>query len=434
MQVSVETTSGLERRMTVTVPAERVDKEVESRLKSMTRTVRLAGFRPGKVPVKVVTTRFGVQVRKEVIGELTQSSFQEAVTQENLRLAGMPQIEAKDSDPGADMEYIATFEVFGEIKMAPLADIEIDRPVATISDDDVNAMVEKLRKQRADWVVVERPAQDGDRLIIDFEGSIDGEGFQGNKGEQAPIVLGSKSFIPGFEDGLVGAKSGDELTIENLTFPEDYQAKAVAGKPVQFVVKVSEVAEADLPEVNAEFMSAFEVSDGNMDSFLKEIRGSMQSEMDQVLKSLLKDKLFDALYEKNPIDVPAALIENSINDILGQMKEKFGAQGGDLSSLDRSVFEPVARKKAVIALLMSDISNKQALAAQPDDVKQIIEDLAQTYDDPDEVVRWYYADQSRMQTIEAIARENMVIEWVLEQAKVKDITMSFDELMVARKS
>jgi trigger factor len=433
MQVSVEATNGLERRMTVTVPAERVDKEVENRLKSLSRTVRLAGFRPGKVPVKVVATRYGTQVRNEVIGELTQSSFQEAVSQENLRLAGMPQIEPKSTDAGVDLEYIATFEVFGDIELAPLSDTEIEKPVASISDDDVTAMVDKLRRQRAGWLAVERPAQEGDRLTIDFEGTIEGEAFDGNKAEQAPIVIGSNSFIPGFEDALIGAKPGDEVTID-LTFPENYRATAVAGKPVQFAVKIHEVAEAELPEVDAEFMSSFEVTDGNMDHFLKEIRTSMQGELDQALRDITKAKVLDELFAANPIDVPAAMVESSINDMMAQFQNNMRAQGGQVPDLDRSLFEPAARRKATLGMLLSDIARKQGFTADAGRIKEQVNRLAESYDDPDEVVRWYYADRSRLGTVESVVIEDMVIDWILENAKVTEKTMNFDEVMQSRQA
>jgi len=433
MQVSVEATSGLERRMTVTVPAERIEKEVENRLKSLSRTVRLAGFRPGKVPVKVVATRYGTQVRNEVIGEVTKSSFQEAVTRENLRLAGMPQIEAKVTDPGADMEYIATFEVYDEIELAPLADLEIEKPVATITDDDVTAMVEKLRHQRAKWVAVERPAQEGDRLTIDFEGTIEGQPFEGNKGQNTPVLLGSNTFIPGFEDALVGSKTGEELTLD-LVFPGDYRAAAVAGKPVQFAVKVHEIAEPELPEVDAEFMRSFEVNDGDMDTFLAEIRSSMQGELDQALNGMTKLKVLDQLYAANPVDVPAAMIESNLNDMMAQFASNLGAQGKHFPQMDRSAFEPAARRKATLAMLLSDIARKQAFVADATRVRSRIDRLAESYDDPDEVVRWYYADRSRLEGVESMVVEDMVIDWILENAKVKEKPSSFDEVMQSRQN
>jgi trigger factor len=433
MQVSVEATNGLERRMTVTVPAERVEKEVENRLKSLSRTVRVAGFRPGKVPVKVVATRYGAQVRNEVIGEVTQSSFQEAVTQEKLRLAGMPQIEPKQVAPGNDLEYTATFEVFGDVELAPLADKDIDKPVATISDDDVNAMVEKLRLQRATWSAVERPAQEGDRVTIDFEGTIDGEPFDGNSGQQVPLVLGTNSFIPGFEDGLVGCKPGDETTLD-LKFPEDYRSEAVAGKPVQFKVKVNEVAESELPDVDAEFMSSFEVSGNDKDSFLAEIRNSMESELDQVLKDMTKTRVLNMLYEANPVDVPEAVVQGNIDDMVAQMRNNLGGQAEQLGNIDRSLFESGARRKAALGILLNEIARQQDFRAAPEQVKELVEKLAESYDEPEQVVRWYYSDRSRLANIESLVIEDMVVDWVLENARVNEKNMTFDEVMQARQS
>jgi len=431
MQVSVEATSSLERRMTVTVPAERVDKEVENRLKSLTRTVRIAGFRPGKVPLKVVTTRYGNQVRNEVIGELTQSSFQEAVNQENLRLAGMPKIEHKQVAPGKDLEYTAIFEVFEDIELAPMGETVIEKPIASITDEDVNAMVDKLRQQRAEWVTVERPAQDKDRLTIDFEGTIEGEVFEGNSGTQVPIILGSNSFIPGFEEALIGKKAGEETQI-NLVFPDDYRSTAVAGKPVCFTVKVHEVAEADLPEIDAEFMSTFEVSDGNMDSFISEIRGSMETELAQVLQDMTKTRVLDVLYDNNTIDVPSTMIESAIDDMKTQMRNSFGAQAAQVDGLERELFEPGARRKAALGMLMNEISRQQGFRAAPDEVKKLVDKLASSYDESEEVVRWYYSDRSRLANIESLVVEEMVVNWVLDNAKVSEKAMSFDEVMQKR--
>jgi len=417
--------------MTVTVPAEQVEKEVENRLKALSRTVRIAGFRPGKVPVKVVATRYGAQVRNEVIGEVTQSSFREAVTQENLRLAGMPQIEPKEIAPGSDLEYTATFEVFGDVELAPLNDKELEKPVATISDADVTAMVEKLRQQRANWVVVDRPAQDGDKLNIDFEGTINGDAFDGNTGQQVLLVLGSNSFIPGFEDGLIGARAGDEITLD-LQFPADYRSEAVAGKPVHFKVKVNEVAEPELPEVDAEFMSSFEVSSGDIDGFMAEIRGSMESELEQVLKDMTKKRVLDMLYEANPIDVPDAVVQSSIDDMMAQMRSNLGDQGQRVNELDRELFLPTARRKAALGILLNEIARQQGFRAAPERVKQVVENLAESYDQPEQVVRWYYSDRSRLSNIESLVVEEMVVDWVIDNARVNEKNMTFDEVMQAR--
>lgn len=431
MQVSVEATNGLERRMTVTIPAEQVEKEVENRLKALSRTVKVAGFRPGKVPVKVVATRYGAQVRNEVIGEVTQSSFREAVTQENLRLAGMPQIEPKEISPGGDLEYTATFEVFGDIELVALDDKEIEKPVATITDDDVNAMVQKLRQQRATWAVVERPAQEGDKLNIDFEGTIDGDAFDGNSGQQVALVLGSNSFIPGFEDGLVGCNAGDETTLD-LKFPDDYRSEAVAGKQVQFKVKVNEVAEPELPEVDAEFMGSFEVTSNDMDGFLAEIRGSMESELEQVLKDMTKNRVLDMLYESNPIEVPEAVVQSNIDDMMAQMRNSLGGQAERVNELDRGLFAPAARRKAALGILLSEIARQQGFRAAPERVKEVVENLAESYDQPEQVVRWYYSDRSRLNNIESVVVEEMIVDWVVENASVKEKNMTFDEVMQAR--
>lgn len=433
MQVSVEATNGLERRMTVTIPAEQVEKEVENRLKALSRTVRIAGFRPGKVPVKVVATRYGAQVRNEVIGEVTQTSFREAVTQENLRLAGMPQIEPKEISPGSDLEYTAIFEVFGDVELTPLDDKEIEKPVATITDEDVTTMVDKLRQQRANWVAVERPAQEGDRVNIDFEGTIDGEAFDGNSGQQVALVLGSSSFIPGFEDGLIGCKAGDETTLD-LQFPDDYQSEAVAGKPVNFKVKVNEVAEAELPEVDAEFMSSFEVSSGDMDGFLAEIRSSMEAELEQVLKDMTKKRVLDMLYETNSVDVPEAVVQSSIDDMMAQMRSNLGDQGGRVNELDRTLFAPSARRKAALGILLNEIARQQGFRAAPERVKQVVENLAESYDQPEQVVRWYYSDRSRLSNIESLVVEEMVVDWVIDNVKVNEKNMTFDEVMQARQA
>ncbi len=431
MQVSVEAVSGLERRMTVTLPAERVDKEVENRLKSLSRTVRIAGFRPGKVPIKVVATRYGSQVRNEVVGELTQSSFREAVNQEQLRLAGMPRIEPKQISAGSDLEYTAIFEVFGEIELAPIGDAVIEKPVATVSDDDVTAMIDKLRQQRATWKAVERPAQEGDRLMINFEGKIEGEPFDGNAGDNVAIVLGSNSFIAGFEEALVGLNASDETQID-LVFPDDYRATELAGKPVTFAVKVNEVGEAELPEVNAEFMQSFEVTGDDIETFSSEIRNSMETELAQVIRDMTKSNVMDVLFEKNAIDVPSAVVDSSIDELKNQMRANMGDQGNQVDALDHAVFEPSARRKAALGMLVSEIAKQQDFKASPEQVKAMIDKQAESYDEPDEIIRWYYSEPSRLANIESLVVEEMIVDWILDNAKVAEKAMTFDEVMQKR--
>ena len=311
MQVSVETTEGLERRLSVEVPAERIDSEVQQRLKKMAGSVRLDGFRPGKVPMKVVQNRFGEQIRHEVIGEVLQSSFYEAISQEKLRPAGRPEIEPTSMEPGKSLAYTAVFEVYPELTLAGMEQIKIERPVTGIEATDIDRMIETLRKQRTTWKAVERPAQDGDQLVMDFEGTIDGEGFQGNKAEGARLVLGSGRFIPGFEEGMLGAAPGEERTLD-LQFPEDYPAKEVAGKPVQFKVRLTAVEEPRLPEVNEEFAKSFGVADGDLESLREQVRENMQRELDQTIKNTVKNQVMDGLIGANPIEIPKALITEEI--------------------------------------------------------------------------------------------------------------------------
>ena len=307
MQVSVETTSGLGRRMTVQIPAEQIDQKVESKLQQLARSVRLDGFRPGKVPLSVVKKRYESQVRSETAGELIASSYEQALQQQNLRPAGEPDIEQTRNQPGQALEYVVTFEVYPDVEPPEIADISIERPVVEVTGADVDNMLEKLRKQRVTWTKVERPSADGDRLEIDFKGTIDGQSFSGNSASNVPLELGSGSMIPGFEEQLTGSSAGERKTIE-VTFPTDYASKEVAGKTAQFDVSVNAVAEAVLPELDDDFAKTFGVGDGGLDKLREEVRRNMTREMDAAVKSRVKQQVFEALLAKADIDVPAALI------------------------------------------------------------------------------------------------------------------------------
>ncbi len=326
MQVSVETTDGLERRMKVTIPAEEVDKEVEKRLKSLSRTVKMKGFRPGKVPLRVIASQYGPSVRQEVLSELTQNSFREAIAQENLRLASMPHIEPQAVEPGENFEYTAVFEVMESFDVAPVKDIKISRPVAEITEQDVDDMLENLRRQRAQWQDVDRPAQEGDRLIIDYRGTIDGEPFEGNEGQQVPIVLGEGKFIAGFEEQLSGAKAGDDVTVE-VTFPDDYHAKELAGKQARFEVHVHGVAESVLPEMDEDFVRGYDVPSGDLNELRQEVRKSMEDELEQTMREKIKQQVMDGLLAANPIQLPQAQVEEQIDLLMNQMRENLQRQG-----------------------------------------------------------------------------------------------------------
>ena len=422
MQVSVENTSGLGRRMTVRIPADQIDQQVDSKLKQLAHSVRLDGFRPGKVPMGVVKKRYGTQVRQETAGELIASSYEEALQQENLKPAGDPNIEQTRNEAGSELEYVATFEVYPDVEPPDLGNITLNRLVAEVADTDVDNMIEKLRKQRVTWTRAERESVDGDRLEIDFEGTVDGQPFTGNSGENVPLELGSGAMIPGFEEQLVGASAGDRKTIE-VTFPADYASREVAGKTAKFDVTVNAVAEAVLPEVNDEFARAFGIADGGLDKLRDEIRNNMQRELAAAIKSKVKQQVFDALLEKADIDIPSSLLDSEVDALM--KKEDSGANAGG----DRSRFEEEARRRVSLGLLIAEIIQRDQLQVDPERVRETIENLAQSYEKPDEVVQWYYSNQEMLAGVQTLVMEDTVVEWISGQAKVEETSITFDELM-----
>lgn len=429
MQVSVEATGGLERRITVQVPAERIEKEIDDRLKSLTRTARVAGFRPGRVPFKVIERKYGAQVRQEVLGEVVQSSFYEAVAQEKLRPAGGPKIEAGKVEPGQNLEYSATFEVYPEIQLASLEGVSIERPVAEVTDEDVERVINTLRKQRVTWNEVDRPGQNEDRLVIDFEGLIEGAPFPGNTGKQVALVLGSGSFIPGFEEQLIGARAGEQRTFD-VQFPDDYPAKEVAGKQVRFQVNVSSVSEPQLPEVDESFAKSFGISDGSVQSLRDEVRQNMRRELDQTIRNKVKQQVMDALLEKNKIDLPSALVEQEIDQLIAQAQEQFRdpARRQNLS-LPRSLFEEQARRRVALGLIIGEVIKANEIKLDQARVRQMVEGLASTYEHPEEVVNWYYSNRNLLSGIEALVLEEQVVDLLLQQMNVTDTPTEFDSLM-----
>jgi trigger factor len=424
MQVSVETTSGLGRRMTVQIPAEQIDQQVQSRLQQLARSVRLDGFRPGKVPLSVVKKRYESQVRSEAAGELIASSYEQALQQENLRPAGEPNIEQTRNQPGQELEYVATFEVYPDVEPPQLSDLTIQRPVAEVSDADVNNMLEKLRKQRVTWTKVERPAAEGDRLEIDFRGTIDGQPFSGNSAKNVPLELGSGAMIPGFEEQLTGTSAGDRKTID-VTFPDDYGSREVAGKTAQFEVSVNAVAEAVLPQLNDDFARAFGVGDGGLDKLREEVQRNMRRELDAAIKSRVKQQVFDVLLKKSSIDVPASLIDREVDALV-----KKGNGGADADA-DRSHYEEEARRRVSLGLLIAELIKRNQLQVDPQRVRETIETLAQSYEKPEEVVQWYYSNQDMLAGVQTLVMEDTVVEWIANQAKTEDKTLTFEELMQA---
>jgi trigger factor len=425
MDVSVENTGGLGRRMTVQVPAERIDQEVSSRLQSMTRTVRLDGFRPGKVPLKVVEQKYGGQVRLEVINQVMHATMQEALAQENLRPAGEPHVQPKDSQAGEPLEYVVTFEVFPELDGNIDYGFTVNKPLVEISETDVDAMLENLRRQRATWSVVDRAAQNHDQVVIDFEGTVDGNPFTGNRGEKMPIVLGSGGMIPGFEEQLVGSSPSEEKILE-VTFPESYPSSEVAGRTAQFRVKVHDVAEMTLPPLDDEFARAFGVAEKGMDGLREEVTANMQRELKGLITSRLKDEVFSGLLAKNPVEVPRNLIDGEID----QLKQQEGKQG-----LEATLLEAEAERRVKLGVLVSEIVKQNQIQIDPDRVREAIETIAASYEKPEEVVQWYYGNQEMLAGIQSAVMEEQVVEWVLEHSgtEVNEQTMSFQALVDAAK-
>ncbi|MES9936158.1 MAG: trigger factor [Sedimenticola sp.] len=429
MQVSVESSEGLERRMTVELPVEQVNEAVEKRLKEVARTARLDGFRPGKVPMSVVRKRYSAEVRSEVFGDLVQSTYFQALAQEKLQPAGEPVVEPLEKDADQGMGYIATFEVMPEITLQDISDKEIKRPVAEVTDEDFAAMMDKLRNQRTTWNDVDRAAQDGDQVTIDFVGKVDGEAFEGGTANSVPLVLGSSSMIEGFESGLVGAAADEERNLD-LQFPEDYRVDSLAGKAATFEVKVTKVAEPVLPEVDDEFAKAFGIAEGGVEALNKEIRSNMERELEDKIRNSLKDQAMEVLLEANPIDVPAVLVKQEAEALLQQMRANMAQQGHN-SEMDIPVnlFEDQAKRRVTLGLVIGEVIKENNIELDADRVRERVEQFAQSYEKPQEVIDYYYGNKQQLAAIENVVLEDQVVDWVLDQAKVEDAPAAFAELM-----
>jgi trigger factor len=427
MQVSVETTSGLERQVTVTVPADRIEKDVDKQVVQQARTRRLDGFRPGKVPAKVIKRMYGDAIRYDVLNRVVQESFFEAVQQESLQPAGAPNIEFKNDKSGEDFQYTATFEVYPEVELKDLSDVEIEKQTAEIKDADITTMIETLQKQQSGWKETRGMAKDGFQVNIDFEGFIDGEAFEGGKAEGHDLVLGSNSMIPGFEAGLEGKKKGEEFDLE-VTFPEDYQAENLKGKAAVFKVKVNNVSKPELPELNEEFFSRFGVEVSNEDEFKTEVSKNMAREMNQALKNKLKTQVFDKLVEKNDIDVPAALIDDEVNTLRQQAVQQFGGNAQiDPSTLPKELFEDQAKRRVVVGLLVQEVIKSADLKPEESRIDAFLAEVAESYQDPEEVINYYKTNQEMMNQIRSLVLEEQVVDHLLSSAKVSEVEVSYEE-------
>jgi len=429
MQVSIETLTGLERRMTIEVPAEQVESQVRSRLQEAAKTFNMKGFRKGKVPVKVIKNRFGDGVRQEVVGEVISQSWVEAVTKENVKPAGQPSIEPKNLEEGQNLEFIATFEVYPEIELKDFSGVTIEKKQADILDADIDKMIETLREQRKTFKEVDRKSQEGDQVNVDFVGSVDGEKFDGGEAKGTNLILGSKRMIPGFEEGLVGVSGGESLTLP-VTFPKDYQNKELAGKKAEFAITVNNVSEPTLPELEDDFFSSFDVAEGGLDAFRTEVRANMTRELKNANRNNIKNQVIEGLLEIHEVDAPKALIANEINGLRQQAMQQFGGgQNIDPSMLPDDLFAEQAERRVILSLVMSEIVSKNDLKPDADTVRGLIEEMAESYEKPEDVVKWYYSDKDQLANIEAMALEDAVIDMVIEKAKVTESNVSYEEAL-----
>jgi len=427
MQVTLETTSGLKRTLRIIVPAAKFEGEVEAKLKQAAGQARIKGFRPGKVPMREVRRRFADGIRQEVSSELMQSSFADAVSNQAMAPAGMPSIQNVVMEEGKDFEYTAEFEVFPEIELANFGLINVERPVATVTESDIDKMIETLREQNKEFVDVDRVSQDGDQVNVDFEGFVDGEAFEGGKAEGSDIVLGSNSMIPGFEEGLLGCKAGENKDIQ-VTFPEGYQAKELAGKEATFKMKINKVAEPTLPALDADFFEKFGTKDADLTTFRLEVLGNMEKELAAAIKNKVKNQVLDGLAETNAVEVPSALVDSEVNRMRQEAVQQFGgSQKIDPSILPAEMFTAQATKRVQLGLMVNAIVEQKKLEVDQDRVKTMIETMSSSYEDPQEIINYYYSNEQQLNQIQNLVLEDQVIDTILADAKVSDLAMDYDD-------
>ena len=426
MQVSLTATSGLERRLEVAVPATEVSTEVEQRLKNISRTARLKGFRPGKAPITVVRKQFGEQVHAEVVSDLMRSSFAQALSQEKLTPAGGPRIEPITMGPGTELKYAAIFEVLPEIKLKSFDSIAVERPSADVTEDDINAMIESMRRQRPVFTAVERPAQDTDRVTIDFDGRIDGQPFEGGDGRDVTIIVGARQALPELENGIKGASAGENRTI-SLSFPADAPNKSLAGKTAELHVTVKRLEQQSLPEVDEEFCRAYGVEEGGIAALREEVRKSMERELGDVIRNRVRGQVMDSLYRENTFEVPRALVDEQVQRLQVDAARRIGAK--DASQVPgREVFEDQARRRAALGLLMGQIVQSEGIKVDRERVQTRLNDLVASYPNPDEVRRAYVQNADAMRQVESSILEDQVVDWIVDRARVTDKPMTFKDL------
>lgn len=427
---NVETLQGLERRVSVTLPANDIERQVDERLKKLSRNIRMPGFRPGKVPLKLVAQTYGPQVRSEVLSDAVQKGFNDAVKEANLKVAGYPRIEKKDGADAAALEFTATFEVYPEVKVGDLGDVTIERPQVNVDDAAVDKTIEILRKQRTKYVEASRPAKDGDRLTVDFEGKIDGQVFQGGTAKDFTFPLGEGRMLPQFDEAARGMSAGETKTFD-LKFPDDYHGKDVAGKTASFTITVKKLDEPKLPEVDAEFAKSLGIGEGDIEKMRKEIRQNVERETAKRVEARVKSQVLDALTNKTPIELPKSLIQMEAQQLVERAAADLQARGikPEQMPLDPAAFEATAKRRVALGLIIGELARTENLQPKPAEVRAVVEAEAATYESPAEVVKWFYMQPQRLSEMEGVALEANVVKWVLSKAKVVDKPTPFDDLM-----
>lgn len=427
MQVSVETTSALERRMQIQVPAQQVDQAINQRLQSLSRTVKLKGFRPGKVPVTVVKQQFGAQVRQEVIESLVQSTFAKAVSEQKLNPAGGPRIEDFSAEAGQDLRYRAIFEVYPEFELQGVEQMKITRPVVEVAEGDIDAMIENLRRQQATYVKVDRAADDNDRVTVDFEGKLDGQPFEGGSGTNVPVVIGAGRMLLDFEAGLKGVRAGDAKEFP-LNFPAEYAAQNLAGKQAIFSVKVLSVEEQQLPEINDEFCKRFGIEEGGIAKLREAIAENMRRELADNIRARLRQQLFEGLLAANTIELPNSLVQAQVQDLQMEAGRRMGArEASQLPPAEQ--FQDAARRRVALGLLVGAAIKTGGLVADRNKVQAKLQDFVQQYQDPLQALKSYRENPDAQRQLENLVLEEQVIDWLLERAQVSDQPGSFKEVM-----
>jgi trigger factor len=430
MPNTIENLSPLERRLTMAVPVADIERQVDERLRKLARNVRMPGFRPGKVPLKIVAQQYGPQVRSEVIGDAVQKAFSEAVRDQNLRIAGYPRIERKEGAPEGELQFSATFEVYPEIGLGDLGGVTIERPTLAVGEAEVDQTIEVLRKQRTRYEPVERAAAAGDRVTVDYAGTVDGAEFAGGKADDFAFVLGQGRMLPELEAGVTGLAAGDERTIA-VTFPPDYPSKDVAGKAASFALRLKKVEAARLPEVDGDFARGLGVADGDLAKMRAEVKANVEREVRKRLGSQLKAQVMQALLDGARLELPKSLVDAEVQRLVADARADLQARGLKMENVpvDPQLFESQAQRRVALGLIVAELVKRHDLAAKPEQVRRLVEEHAESYESPTEVVKWFYTQPERLAEFDGLAVEENVIDWVLKHARVADKPVAFDQLM-----